>query len=127
MSTQDARDAHESLTEDGQAVTITRTVEGEYDPATGSASMTTTTQTGVGCVFPYSPGLRNQPGSLIAENDQQLLLSTLDSLGAVLNPAPSVNDRITLADGSPHTIVAIQTLSPAGIPIMHDCRIRGAT
>lgn len=126
MSIQDARDAHDALMEDGQPVTITRVTEGAYNPATGSTSETTTTQTGVGAVFPYSPGLRNQPGSMIAENDQQLLLSTLGSTGAPLNPAPSVNDRVTLADGSVHTIEAVQTLAPAGIDIMHDCRIRGS-
>ena len=125
MSAQDARDAHAALLEDGQLITITRSTEGAYNPATGAATVTTSTQTGVGCVFPYSPGLRNQPGSLIAENDQQLLLSTLNSAGATLNPVPTVNDRITLVDGTAHTIEAVQTLSPAGIDIMHDCRIRG--
>lgn len=125
MSAQDARDAHASLTDDGQSVTITRTTEGAYNTATGTASTTTTSQTGIGAVFPYSAGLRNMAGSLIAENDQQLLLSTLSSTGAALSPVPTVADKITLADGSVHTIEAIQTLAPAGIDIMHDCRIRG--
>lgn len=118
--------ANRMLGSKGQAITIRRVTEGAYDPATGSTTTTTTTQTGAGAVFPYSPGLRNQPGSLIGANDQQLLLSTLDSDGAPLDPAPAPNDRVTLLDGSIHTIEAIQTLSPAGIAIMHDCRIRGA-
>lgn len=127
MSAEDARETHLDFAEEGQAVTITRLAEGTYDPATGSAPVTTTAQSSVGCVFPYSPGLRNQPATLIAENDQQLLLSTLDMSLTALNPAPSVNDRITLANGTIHTIEAIQTLAPAGIPIFHDCRIRGAS
>lgn len=125
MSAQDARDAHASLTEDGQTVTITRTTEGAYNTATGTASTTTASQTGIGAVFPYSAGLRNMASSLIAENDQQLLLSTLNSDGVALSPVPTAADKITLADGSVHTIEAIQTLAPAGIDIMHDCRIRG--
>jgi hypothetical protein len=126
MTTAQRATADRMLGSKGQAITITRVTEGAYNPATGSATTGTDAQTGAGAVFPYSPGLRNQAGSLIGVNDQQLLLSTLDSDGAVLDPKPAQNDIITLADGSTHTIEAIQTLSPAGIAIMHDCRIRGA-
>lgn len=125
MSVEDARDAYNDLLEDGQVVTVTRETEGAYVPGS-ETTVATTVQTGAGAVFPYAPGLRNMPGSLVQAGDQQLLLSTLDSDGAPLDPTPAVNDVITLADGSKHTIQAIETLTPAGIPIIHDCRIRGS-
>lgn len=116
--------ADRMLGDKGQALALTRVTEGGYDTSTGTAVTSRTEQRTVGAVFPFSPGLRNQPGSLIVQGDQQLLMSTLDADGAVLDPAPAVNDIVTLADGSVHTIQGLETLAPAGIDIMHDCRIR---
>jgi hypothetical protein len=80
-------------------------------------------------VFEYSAmirsGVRDEPGSLIASGDKQLLLTPLKSDGTALD-APKVGDRATLASGVVYTVTAVAPLSPAGTVAYYDCNIRGA-
>jgi hypothetical protein len=104
----------------GQEITLTRQAAGAYDPATGTAAVTTTTQTAYGAMFEY--GDKNIDGVLIKEGDKQLLLSALNSAGTAL-VAPQLNDTVTI-NTVVYTVVRIKPLSPAGTTVLFDCTIR---
>jgi hypothetical protein len=104
----------------GQSITLTRRTAGTYDPATGTAAVTTTTQTAYGAMFEY--GDKNIDGVLIKEGDKQLLLSALNSAGTAL-VAPQLNDTVTI-NTVVYTVVRIKPLSPAGTTVLFDCNIR---
>lgn len=108
----------------GQAVTLTRPASGDYDPSTGSAPVTPSTQTGKGVILPLA-GNRKVDGTSIVAGDETLLLSALKADGSPL-AAPVVNDVLTLADGATkYTLTAIDPLHPAGLDILYDCVVRG--
>lgn len=115
--------AHDLIAAKGQAVTLTRRASGAYDPATGQAAITTTTQAGKGVILPLSAFAKAQGN--IVEGDQQLLLSGLNASGAALT-APKVDDTVTDAGGTVWSLVAIEPLAPAGLSIIYDCVIRRA-
>jgi hypothetical protein len=119
------------LSENGQSITLTRSVTNpdNYDPATGDVMAFTLTQTGFGVVFEYNTfirsGVRDEPGSLIVAGDKQLILTPLKADGTALNP-PKVGDRATLASGVAYTVTAVAPLSPAGTASYYECNIRGS-
>ena len=106
----------------GQTLTLTRQSSGTYDPATGLAAVTTSTQTGTGAIFDY--GNKNIDGTLIKQGDKNLLLSAFKTDGTDLT-APILNDTVTDVNGIIYTIVEpLKTIAPAGIAIMYDCNLR---
>jgi len=108
----------------GQAVSIEHVVPGVYDPATGLVTNTTTSQTGTGAIVDWAA--RNVDGTLIQFGDKRLLLSPLNSAGAALT-APVLGDTVTDAAGKVYTLVSpLETVSPAGTPILYKCNMRGA-
>lgn len=124
----DRADAADMLSEFGQALTLTRKATGAYDPATGSAAPADTTQAGKGVILPLGTLMRRAMmggGDNIIEGDQELLLSALTATGGVLT-VPHVNDTVTDAAGDVWTIVTLDPLSPAGVPILFDCIVRRA-
>jgi hypothetical protein len=104
----------------GQSITLSRQTAGAYNVSTGTASVTTTTQTAYGAMFEY--GDKNIDGVLIKEGDKQLLLSALNSAGTAL-VAPQLNDTVTI-NTVVYTVVRIKPLSPAGTTVLFDCNIR---
>jgi hypothetical protein len=105
----------------GQAITLTRQSAGTYDPATGTATVTTSTQTGWGAVFDY--GTKQIDGTLIKAGDKQLLLSALNAAGTALT-APELNDTVTIG-GVVYTLVQpLKTLSPAGTTVLFEVNLR---
>ena len=109
----------------GQTVTISRLAPGSYSTSTGTATISTTTQTGKGVILPLA-GYRKVDGSNIVAGDETLLLSALNTAGAALTE-PVVGDTVTLADGSTkYTMVEVNPLSPAGLGIIFDCVVRRA-
>ena len=78
----------------GQAVTLTRRASGAYNPATGAAAITTSTQTGKGVILPLGAGLRKMSGTNIPDGAVQCLLSGLTATGATLT-APQIDDTLT--------------------------------
>ena len=118
--------ADELLTEYGQAVTLTRSTVGAYDPATGTAAVTTTTQAAIGAVFDYglhASGATSILGSLIKIGDRQLLLSTKNAAGGALT-APVIDESTVTIGGVVHTITHVKTLTPSGTAVLYDCNIR---
>jgi hypothetical protein len=116
--------ANRMIAAKGQTVTITRRVTGDYDPATSSAWVQESTQTGKGVILPLSASVRKLAGTNIAATDSQCLLSALDSLGAEL-VAPGLDDMLTDAAGKIYTVVEVAPLAPAGLAIVYDMTVRG--
>lgn len=109
-----------------QSLTLTHTATGAYDPSTGTASVTTTTQTAKGAIFEWgqqgstpSYGQSNIPGTLIVDGDKQLYLSTV---GITI---PHVNDSVTDVNGVVYIIKMIKPLMPAGVAVLYECNING--
>lgn len=108
----------------GQAVTLTRRVSGAYNPATGTATITTSTQAGKGVILPLSAGLRHMAGSNVTQADRQCLLSGLKSDGSAMTP-PQVDDTITDSNGVVWAVTEVSPLAPAGLSILYDLTVRG--
>lgn len=118
--------ADELLQEFGQAVTITTRAAGAYDPATGAASVTETTQAGTGALFDIIAlrgGEQNADGSAVLTTDKQLLLSPYTTGGAAITPPVADSTRV-LVDGDTYTVKVVREVSPAGTPVMYDCNVR---
>lgn len=109
----------------GQTVTLTRQASGAYDPATGTAAVTTATQTGKGVILPFGPGLRKQDGTTITGDDRLCYLSALTLAGGSLT-VPEVNDTLADANSVDWTITEVSEIAPAGLPIVYELTIRGA-
>jgi hypothetical protein len=115
--------ADRMIAKNGQLVSILGGTPGTYDPATGTVSNGSYNKSCKAVLFPASP-FRKVDGGDIKAGDEQMLLSGLDQSGAAL-PVPPVNSIITLADASKRTLIAVDVLRPAGLPIIYDCIVRG--
>lgn len=109
----------------GQAVTLTRHAEGAYNPATATAAITTSTQTGKGVILPFGQGARYQAGSNVIAADKLCYLSALTSSGSVVT-APQVGDTITDANSVVYEITEVAPLAPAGLTIIYEIKMRAA-
>lgn len=110
------------LTEFGQTVTLTESVPGSYDPATGATgSASVTTQTGKAVMIDYSS--RSIDGTLIMAGDKMLKLSPLDTSGAQLTP-PKPESTVTMADGTVWTVKRVEAKNPAGVAVLYTLQVR---
>ncbi len=107
----------------GQSVTLTRNASGTYNPATGTAAITTTTQTGNGVILPFALGIRKRGDSNVTAADRKCLLSALSASGTALT-APVVDDKLTDANGNAYVITEVTPLAPAGLDIMYTLTVR---
>lgn len=106
----------------GQAVTVTRSVPGSYDPATGGVgSPTVTTQDCLAVEDAYRA--REIDGTLIRAGDKRLMLSPAVVTGAAVT-APETTDTVTFADGSVWAIKAVEPLSPGGTALLYTLQLR---
>ena len=96
----------------GQAVTLTRRASGAYNPATGTAAVTTSTQTGKGVILPFGQGIRKRADSNVTTADRLCYLSGLNASGAALTE-PKVDDTLTDAQGASYSITEVSPLEPA--------------
>jgi hypothetical protein len=108
--------ADSTLADFGQLVTLTTKTVGAYNPATGNAAVTISTQQVKAVVFPH--GSKDIDGTLIQQGDQKLLLS----MAGVT--APHLDDTVTIG-ATTYTITFIKLLAPAGINVLCECNIRG--
>lgn len=118
--------ATKMLTRYGQSLTITHHSLGAYDVSTGTATDTTTTQTGIGAIFEWgqqgstpSYGKSMIDSSLIVSGDKQLYLS---ATGITM---PLINDNITDINGKVYTIKMIKELAPSGTAVIYEANICG--
>jgi hypothetical protein len=125
MTTAQRLSADRMIEAKGQAVTLTRRASGPYDPATGSAAITETTQTGKGVILDFADGLRKIAGTNIPAVARQCFLSALNDNGSPLT-RPAVDDKLTDASGVVYTVTAVSELSPAGTDILYTLTIEAA-
>jgi hypothetical protein len=102
------------LTRYGAARTFTRTTEGAYDPATGTASTTETTFSLRCAVMGYSD--QEIDGSRILASDRKIL-------AAVGDTEPAVGDTVSL-DGAEARIQGVMPINPAGTVVYFELHAR---
>ena len=124
MTIAQRQSANRMIAAKGQTVTLTRRIVGDYNPATGTAAIQETNQTGKGVILPFATGIRKLAGTNIAATDSQCLLSALDDWGDAL-VSPALDDVLTDAAGNAYTVIDVTALAPAGLPIMYDMTVRG--
>lgn len=117
--------AHDLIEAKGQTVTLTRNASGTYNPATGTATITTSTQTGKGVILPFAQGIRKRSDSNVTAADRYCILSGLNSAGAALTE-PRVDDKLTDSASNAYVITEVSPLEPAGLPIIWELTIRSA-
>lgn len=101
----------------GAPVILTRSVQGDYDPALGEPpAPTVTTYTGTGAKFDYAETMID--GTRIRQGDQRVYLSTI----GVVQPIP--DDTLTIA-GAVFTVINSRPLQPALVSVLFDCQVRG--
>lgn len=110
-----AAEAAAVLREFGATGTLTRTTPGTYDPATGKAATSTTTQTVTAVMFPY--GDKFIDGTLILAGDRQAFIA------AVGVTPPQAGDVLTWG-GETFTVVKAKNLSPARVAVLFECQVR---
>lgn len=107
--------ARKLLAQFGQAMTVSRSVQGAYDPNTGTTSVTTTTFTDNGVIFPIRDSVSNMEGSLIQMDDQQIFFQA--------SQAPIPTDQITVG-ATVYNVVAVKPMEPGGVNVLYELLVR---
>ncbi len=109
--------ALEMLAEFGRTIQLSHTVDGEYDPDTGTSVGTVETQDATVVILPASNGtvqafdIRYENGTLIEQNLRALTIAAKD-----LAWVPIAGDKATF-DGSDWTFIGCTPVNPAGTPV----------
>lgn len=98
----------------GAAATLKRETVGEYDPATGTTPVTTTSLATTAAVFAYDA--KYIDGTLILQGDQRAFL--------IPSVTPKQGDKLAW-QGADYTVVAVKPLAPAGVVALYEAQIRG--
>jgi hypothetical protein len=109
-----AATARRLLTQYGQACTLTRTTTGEYDPDTGTAPVTTETQSVKCAVIDYPAALID--GSIIQVGDKKVIMESSAT-------APQAVDTLTVG-ATVYQIISVKPLEPAGINVIYTLQVR---
>lgn len=109
-----AATAIELLTEFGRSATHESKTTGAYDPATGSAPVTTASATCTLAIFPVTKA--HVDGTLVLQTDEIAYI-------APFSAAPTAGDTL-LVGGVRYTIIKVMTTSPAGTTVLHECVVR---
>jgi len=99
----------------GAAITITRVVEGDYDPNLGTTAETTTT------VSTYAV-LDNYSGTMQIE-DVEIGDKRLWVAGLGMSFVPQPGDKVT-ADGATWVVVAVDKINPDAAVYVYDLQVR---
>lgn len=99
----------------GQPVMLTRTTPGTYAPATGTATDTTATHTGIGAKLDYAQ--RDIDGTLIKVGDCRVYIAP------DLTVTPQTGDKITIGSET-WNVITSRPLEPAGVVVLHDVQVR---
>ena len=105
----------------GQPMTLTRSTGGILDPVTGlTAGATNTAYVVNGITSNYNSiaklSSQSDPNSLIQSGDKKAIISA-----GVVEPLPG--DTLTIM-GKVWTVIAVDTLCPQGVNLMHTCQVR---
>lgn len=102
-----------------QTITLTSVVAGVYDPATGSASPSTSAQDVQAVVEDYK-GLALLPGSNIQAGDKKVTVAALN-----VTAAPKPGDSVT-AGGITYAVVSVATTQPGSTAVIYELQCRKA-
>lgn len=117
-----ASTAADLIAQFGQPVTLTRSVPGAYDTATGTnGAPDVSTQSCLAVEDAYTA--REIDGTLVRVGDRRLILSPETSAGATVN-APQPGDTITFADASLWTVKTVEPTSPGGTALIYTLQLR---
>lgn len=110
-----------TLKSKGQAMTLTHTVAGVYDPVAGSmtgGSSQTTTVYGITTSYNSIARLAsaNKPDSMILAGDK---LAIIDAVSVVPVPGDTLNIQ-----GTAWKIIAVDAVDPAGTALLFKCQVR---
>lgn len=109
-----AATARRLLDKFGQTVTLTRTVAGGYDPATGVTTPDVTdTATVKAALLPYSNGDKLAAGGVIRTGDRKAYIAPDTTF------APDALTKLTEADGTVWQLESVEPLAPAGVPVLY--------
>lgn len=109
-----AATALELLAEFGTSITLKRSTGSSIDPTTGATTAGTDTSViTTGMLKKYPDSMID--GTRIQSGDKELILSS--------EQVPTTTDK-PLIDGENWTVVKIDTVSPAGIPLVYFCQVR---
>lgn len=97
------------LAQFGTDATLTRTTTGEYNPATGAASQTTTTYTCKAARFDYSQR------DIIRVGDQRIYLDA--------TVMPQTGDTIALGNRT-YVVITARSIDPALTAVLYDVQAR---
>jgi hypothetical protein len=100
----------------GASATLTRNAAGVYDPATGTATPTVTTQTVQAAVFDYDQEYVN--GTSILAGDKQVFMSAVG-----LTFKPQTGD-VLLWQAVNYNVLKSKPLAPAGIDVLFELQVR---
>jgi hypothetical protein len=106
----------EFVTESGLTATLVQTVEGEYDPSTGSVDTTENLTSVQGILMDLtlqSNGLSVKYGTLVEAGDKEFLMRPPHKTNNLPDPVAiqPASDRITIA-GTTYKIVTLKELNP---------------
>lgn len=99
----------------GKATQLKRTTVGAYDPATGTAAVTTTAQNCTAVVIDFPQSYIDN--TLILAGDRRALISTVGIT------EPKQGDLLTW-DGVDMTVINAKKLAPAGMAVLYTLQIR---
>jgi hypothetical protein len=122
----DAASIAKTLTKSGQGMTLTRS-EIAFNPVTGGHTVTMEeewTVHGITTNYNWKDGgsTASGPGSLILAGDKKAIIYAVnDEWGDEIIPQPG--DVLTIME-TPWTIIAVQSLNPQGVNLMHTCQVR---
>lgn len=108
-----AATARRRLTQFGTDATLTRVTTGDYDPATGTASQTTTTYSCKAVRFYYAQ--RDVDGTNIRVGDQRIYMAA--------TVMPQTGDTIALGDRT-YVVVTATSIDPALTAVLYDVQAR---
>lgn len=113
------------LAQFGQSVTLTRTVAGGYDPATGVTSPDVTqTQVATAVMLEASQGVvesfdvRFEADTLIESNLRSVIIA---AEGLAWAPKPA--DKLVVA-GETWTVIGMTPTNPAGVPVIYRVTVK---
>lgn len=102
------------LSDKGQPMTLTVRTSGAYDPATGTAAVTATTETVSGAVFDYAA--KDIDGTLIKRGDKRVILEASTLI-------PTSTCTLTIG-GVVHNIVEAVPVNPGGVVVIYKVQAR---
>lgn len=114
-----AQTASRLITNFGANCIVTKQTAGDYDPGTGTATITGSNYTVKGVLLNFTEKEANQllsAGTLVEATDKKIILERFDA-------EPDLDDLITF-NSIVYRIVNVKTLNPSGYTVIHECRVK---